>query len=208
MRLMPNHISFARLADLAEGRLAATEREQATTHLSDCARCAGQLARLERTLTVMRTDEATDAPRAALIGAIGMFRARFTKEFAQEEAPSKWKRVVAALSFDSTQLAPAFGVRAGQTAEARQLLFSAGETDVDLRLAATSAGWTISGQVLGDCAGGRVRVESVGGNGAPPVAAELNELCEFTLPPLPSGSYKLWLRVGDTEVEVPDLQLK
>ncbi|HEX8852479.1 MAG TPA: hypothetical protein VF754_03280, partial [Pyrinomonadaceae bacterium] len=119
------------------------------------------------------------------------------------------KRVMAALTFDSAQLAPVFGVRSGQTADARQLLFSAGDTDVDLRLASGGDGWTISGQILGECDGGRVEIESVADSGeAQSARADLNEMCEFTLPPVPSGSYKLRLHFNDLEVEVPELQLR
>src|ERR671916_835931 len=115
MRLTPRHIPFARLADLAEGRLSPE-----------------------------------DAPPALVSGVVRMFRARR----AQSEAPGLLRRLVAALAFDSSSLTPAFGVRSGQAAPARQLLFSAGDLDVDLRLAQGSEGWTVSGQVLGPCTGG------------------------------------------------------
>ncbi|HEV2704501.1 MAG TPA: hypothetical protein VGV59_01175 [Pyrinomonadaceae bacterium] len=208
MRMTPNHISFERLAEMAEGRFTAAAGQPETAHLADCRRCADELARLERTIQLMRADTSTDAPRDVLSQTVQMFRARFPRR----EAASLVKRVMAALTFDSAQLAPAFGVRSGaQTAEARQLLFSAGETDVDLRLASGDSGWTISGQILGECEGGRVEIESVAGGaaaGGEGARADLNELCEFTLPPVPSGSYKLRLHINDMEVEVPELQLR
>ncbi len=203
MTLTPKHISFERLADLAEGRLHNDEREHTTAHLGACAPCAAQLAQLERTIALMRTDDTPDAPESVVTNTIKMFRARFPKY----EAPSQWRRVMAALSFDSAQLAPAFGLRSGQAAEAQQLLFSAGERDIDLRVAAGTDGWTISGQVLGECEGGQVEIETIEG-ATTRARAELNELCEFALPPVPAGSYKLCLRFGDVEVEVPELQLR
>jgi hypothetical protein len=99
---------------------------------------------------------------------------------------------------------PAYGVRSGQSA-ARQMLYSAGDNDLDLRVTPSGEAWVVSGQVLGsECAGGQVRLQSE----TDETAAPLNELCEFTLPPVPSGSYTLRVRFKDMEVEVPDLELR
>jgi hypothetical protein len=50
-------------------------------------------------------------------------------------------------------------------------------------------------------------VEIEGDDGARARAA-LNELCEFTLPPVPEGSYKLLLRLPGAEVQIPELDLR
>jgi anti-sigma factor RsiW len=193
------HLPFEKIADMAENRLAKAERAAAEAHVSGCSRCSEQLARVERTINLMRTDEATDAPRGVLASVMNMFRSR-----AVESEPSLVRRVLAALNFDSTTLAPVYGVRSGQ-ATARQMLYSAGENDVDVRVQPAGESWVVSGQVLGECDGGSVELED---GAALVVAAELNELCEFTLPAVPSGSYKLRLRLNDVEVEIPELQLK
>lgn len=201
MRLTRQHIPFARLADLVEGRLAAEDARAARAHLAECADCSEQSARLERLTTLMRTDTSEDAPRDVLSNAVRLFRAS-----RPEGAPGLLRRVVAALTFDSSTLTPAFGVRSGQAAPARQLLFSAGDFDVDLRLAPGGDGWTVSGQVLGPCAGGEVEAAAGGGEAA--ARAALNDLCEFTLAPVPEGVYTLRLRVGEVEVEIPELSLR
>ena len=201
MRLTRQHIPFARLADLAEGRLAAADERDARAHLAACADCSEQSAQLERLTSLMRADVSEDAPRGVLMNAVGLFRARRA-----ERSPGLLRRVVAALTFDSSTLTPAFGVRSGQAAPARQLLFSAGDFDVDLRLASGGEGWTVSGQVLGPCAGGEVVATAAEGEAA--ARAELNELCEFTLPPVPAGVYTLRLRVDEVEVEIPELSLR
>jgi hypothetical protein len=193
------HLPFEKIADMAENRLAEAERAAAEAHVSGCARCSGQLARVEQTINLMRTDEATDAPRDVLASVMNMFRSR-----AVESEPSLVRRVLAALNFDSTTLAPAYGVRSGQ-ATARQMLYSAGENDVDVRVQLAGESWVVSGQVLGECDGGSVELMD---GSVLVVAAELNELCEFALPAVPSGSYKLRLRLNDVEVEIPELQLK
>ncbi|HEX8499883.1 MAG TPA: hypothetical protein VF659_04760 [Pyrinomonadaceae bacterium] len=203
MRLTPRHIPFARLADLAEGRLSPEEAAEDRAHLDACTGCAAQAAQLGHLAALMRADTSEDAPPALVSDVVRMFRARRRRA----EEPGLLRRLVAALTFDSSSLTPAFGVRSGQAAPARQLLFSAGDLDVDLRLARGSEGWTVSGQVLGPCRGGEV--ELIGADGATAARAALNDLCEFTLlPPTPDGAYALRLRFGGTEVEIPELSLK
>ena len=203
MRLTPRHIPFARLADLAEGRLSPEEAAEARTHLADCTNCSAQAAQLGHLAALMRADTTEDAPAELVASTVRMFRARR----AQGTEPGLLRRLVAALTFDSSSLQPAFGVRSGQAAPARQLLFSAGDLDVDLRLAPGSEGWTVSGQVLGPCKGGEVELLGAGGSTA--ARASLNELCEFTLlPPTPDGTYTLRLRFDGTEVEIPELSLR
>ena len=202
MRLTPKHIPFARLADLAEGRLSAEESAGMSGHLSACVRCAGQVEQLGRLAALTRADASEDAPPAALSSVLRMFRARTVKA----AGPSLLRRLVAALTFDSSSLQPAFGVRSGQAAPARQLLFSAGGFDVDLRLAPGGDAWTVSGQVLGPCGGGEVEVSDAEGSTA--ARAALNQLCEFTLPPVAEGTYALRLRLEGTEIEIPELSLK
>src|SRR5688572_14599619 len=204
MRLTPRHISFARLADLAEGRLSPDEAAGARAHLADCTSCAGQAARLEHLTALMRADSSEDAPAELVSGVVRMFRARRGAQTAEE--PGLLRRLVAALTFDSSSLTPAFGVRSGQAAHARQLLFSAGDLDVDLRLAEGPEGWTVSGQVLGPCAGGQVELLDAQGSAA--AGAALNELCEFALAPVAGGVYTVRLRFDETEVEIPELSLK
>ena len=202
MRLTPRHIPFARLADLAEGRLTPEEAADGRAHLEACTRCAGQAARLGHLTALMRADASEDAPPELLAGVVRMFRARR----AGAAEPGLLRRLVASLTFDSSRLTPAFGVRSGQAAPARQLLFGAGDLDVDLRLALGGEGWTVSGQVLGPCDGGEV--ELLDAEGSTAARAALNELCEFTLPPVAEGDYAVRLRLGEAEVEIPELSLK
>jgi hypothetical protein len=192
------HIPFEKLADMAENRQTADVSDDMSTHLEDCADCAAQINRLSHLVNLMRTDAAEDAPRDVISHALNLFRPR-----AVEEKPSVLQRVMAVLSFDSRQLSPAFGVRSGQSV-ARQLLFSVGEHDLDLRVAPDDGAWVVSGQVLGECESGRVEIRSE----SVQERAEMNELCEFTLPRVPSGKYSLVINFKQTEIEVPEFELK
>ncbi|HEV2914262.1 MAG TPA: hypothetical protein VGX92_13375 [Pyrinomonadaceae bacterium] len=198
MTTKSRHIPFTKLAELAENLLPADENRALLGHVSACSRCETKMSELKQLIHLMRTDDAEDAPRDLLRSAVDMFRG-----LAHSTRPSAVRRILAALSFDSAQSSLAYGLRSGQP-QARQFLYSAGENDLDLRLTPSGDAWIVSGQVLGQCAGGEVKLEGEAGR----AAVQLNELCEFTLPPVPMGRYTLQLHLNDVEVEVPELDLK
>jgi len=193
------HVSFERLTDLVEGRVPADEQPNLHGHLAACSRCAGDLAWLKRAVTLMRTDESQDASAPVIARAVRLFQAR-----AEQAAPALnlRERVLAVLRFDSAQRPLALGLRAGQAA-ARQLLFSAGERDLDVRLTRAGDAWVVSGQILGPEASGEVELRG----DASCVLAALNDLSEFALPPIPAGRYALLLHLADVEVEITDLEV-
>jgi hypothetical protein len=191
--LLSRHIPFAILADLAEGRREPDTRQAA--HLARCERCAADRRWLEQAITLMRTDNSVDAPAHVIARAARLVRPR-------EPAPSALRRILASLAFDSTQMQPAFGLRAGQ-AVARQLLFNAEGRGIDLRISGSGDSWSVAGQVLGPCQRGSALLRGAGID----VQADLNDLCEFVLPPVAAGTYTLTLRLGDTEVEVERLEV-
>ena len=204
MKPIFKHLPFAELADLAEGRLAPEARAASLEHVSACSRCSSKLERVEQVVGLMRTDEGVDAPPALISQAVNLFRARAARD--ASTSPSLARRILGALSFDSLQMSPAYGVRSGQ-AGARQLLYSAGENDLDLRVTESGGGWVIAGQVLGaNCAGLKGEVELQGASHAS--RTELNDQCEFRLPPVAAGSYQLLVRFGDDLIEIPELELK
>ena len=198
MNLFLPHISFARLADLVENRVLPEDRAALLEHLTGCSYCSGQAQMLENVVGLMRTDHSVDAPPELIARAVNLFPRRLASA-----EPSMFKRVMAALTFDSSQLSPAYGLRSGQTA-ARQLLYSVGEQDIDIHLMPSGEIWEVSGQVLGPCTGGKVEIQ----NELIKTEVKLNELCEFTLPALPPGTYTLRLHLADIEIEIPDFVLK
>src|SRR5438105_644668 len=189
-----SHIEFATLTDFIEGRLDNAGRGNVEAHLSACAECAGQAAQLSEVTRLMRNDAMEDAPRYARAAATALFRAH------RKPAQSPLRRVLAALKFDSLQMTPAFGVRSG-TATERQLLFSAGDNELHLQIAPVAESWQVTGQVLGPCAGGTVELRGASDT----LSVALNELCAFTLVPLVAGVYTLTLRLGEVDLEIPEL---
>lgn len=199
MNIFSHHIPFTTLVDLAEGRLTAEGSAEFEAHAAACSRCAEQKTRIEQAIELMRADAAEEVPDHLLLNAMSLFR----KRAASPASPSGVRRILAALRFDSEQRSPAFGVRTGQPAPARRLLFKAEENDVDVRIKASGEGWIVSGQIFGECSGAEAELRGE----FDVVRGQLDELCEFTLPAVSAGMYTLRLRLGDAEIEIPDLAL-
>jgi hypothetical protein len=190
------HIPFATLADLAESRIPTQNRPDILAHLSLCPRCDEQLTQLQRIIELMRTHEFVEVPQRLDEFALRLFRARFAP------APSIMQRVRAALSFDSFQMSPAFGLRAGHTT-ARQLIFSTDEHDLDLCIAPSGECFLLSGQVLGPADAGAVELRGDRST----LRVDLNDSLEFSMPAAPAGRYELIIYLRGTEIVVSDLQL-
>lgn len=200
MKKITGHIAFESLADIAEGRPVSGELAEMQTHISRCQRCGAEYARLASVMRLMRDDTNEDAPPEVVAEAVKLFRAHTTSF-----EPSRLRRLVAVLKFDSAQMSPAHGVRSGQTDMQRQILFSTHEYDLDLRIASGDGNWLISGQVFGpECAGGQIELEGDSGM----TRAKLNDQCEFDLSPVPTGSYTVRLLLTNTVVEIPELELR
>lgn len=191
-----SHVSLETLVDVAEDRATAAVREGARRHISTCSTCEDALHRLQQLIQMMRTDTAADPPRDVLLSAINIF------------VPKKAKsvpRIVALLIFDSRSAGPAFGLRSVNTTS-RQLLYSAQEMNLDLRITVQNEECVVAGQLIrGEtCTGGVVEISNATGT----LETPLNELCEFTLSAIPLGTYSLRVRMLDVEIEIPELELK
>ena len=190
-----SHISLGTLADVIENRATSATLQAVRTHVATCSECGETLQRLERLIMMMRSDAAADAPRDLLMSAINVF---------PPGAPRPLRRIVATLIFDSSKAMPVFGMRSVRSSS-RQLLYSAQQTDLDLRITIQNDECIVAGQVIREgYVGGLVEISGPTGS----AEASLNELCEFTLPALPTGNYSLKVRMSDVEIEIPELELK
>ncbi|HSL46878.1 MAG TPA: zf-HC2 domain-containing protein [Anaerolineales bacterium] len=200
MNLLPHHIPFRQLADYIEGEIPLDQRVDLEAHLAGCAQCSGELAQLERLIGLMRSDASQNAPSALIDRAIHLFESKKSKFLTSSDLRS---RVLAVLHFDSKSLTPASGVRSAKPG-ARQLLFSTGVNEIDLRIEPSDQAWRISGQILGvETVSGTAILQGVAGNSE----AALNELSEFTLPPVQAGIYRLILDLTDVEVEIDEIRV-
>ena len=190
------HISLETLADIADNRVTGEPFEAAMTHVSACSACGDRLGHLRQLILSMKSDRTEDAPRDVLMSAINIY---------SPSSQSPLRRIIAVLTFDSRSARPAFGMRSVHMAASRQMLYSAEDSDLDLRITVSNNECVLSGQVIGEgCVGGLVEISGATGS----IEASLNELCEFTLPAIPVGNYSLRVRLRDVEIEIPDLELK
>jgi hypothetical protein len=188
-----NHIAFAGLVDLAEGRLHAGEQNELRVHLLGCPVCTAQIVWLERVIRLMRTDTSKQPPADVAAAVKRLFR-----------PPTRAKRqqLTATLQFDSARTPVALGRRAGAQNE-RQLLFAASDYLLDLRLVPQGSLCSIAGQVLGTSDARYVELHGSAGT----AQAALNDLSEFALPPLPSGIYTLRLQLTNLDITISGLEL-
>jgi anti-sigma factor RsiW len=196
MDIFSSHIGFERLVDLVEGRLPPAEQTSLLAHLNTCNRCAADKAWLERVINLMRTDTTENPPPGVIDRARRLFQARASSTSTQR------RRIPALLQFDSRQQPLALGVRSGPAA-VRQLLLKAEDYVLDVRVTPAGAAWQVSGQLLGPDANGQVELQGE----TTTVQIELNELGEFSLPPVPTGSYNFLLHLADLDLDLPTLYL-
>ena len=119
--------------------------------------------------------------------------------------PGLLQRVAAVLRFDSWQGALALR---SQAAAPRQLLFSVGQHDIDLRVrpaAGDASRFEISGQILGPAVQGQAAWQP--GHGENVVTVEVDPYGEFVLTGLPAGWGQVQLTLDETVVELPRLDL-
>ena len=113
---------------------------------------------------------------------------------------------LAVLLFDSWAGGPvAAGMRA-LPSEVRQLIFSAPDCDVDLRVSPSPEGYELSGQLLGPSITGSVELRSAE-PGSMRRRAALDASGEFRVTDLSSGRYLISVRMGSGEVELPPIDI-
>jgi anti-sigma factor RsiW len=191
-----DHISFAQIADLVEGRLSGMAQAQAQAHAASCPRCAAEIAWLTRVVELMRADTGDDAPQQVIDRAVGVFRAR------RAPAPAVHQRLSAVLIFDSLRPTQPLGLRGGAPTE-QQLLFNAEAFDIDIRITGSGELWAIAGQVLGPEQTGVVALHGAHGM----LESALTELSEFKLAPLAPGTYTMIVQLLSVEIEISGLKV-
>ena len=130
--------------------------------------------------------------------------------------PSLLQRLQAALTFDSWQAQPGLAVRSRRSAS-RQLLYSVGGHDIDLRVLSQpgpDAVYEICGQVLGPAtSGGAAWLPLAPGAGAETadaagsVETALDEMGEFVISGPIGSRGVLRLRLGAEVIDLPPLDL-
>ena len=200
MNIFEPHIPFHRLVDYAESRLLPNEKISLEIHLEACSRCHGHALELRHLIELMRADTGQNAPVAVIQRANQIFRLR---AIAPVAASGRQPRILAVLQFDSLGMAPSFGMRSGKPGS-RQILYQAGENEIDLRIEPSDQAWILSGQVFGEAVANDKAI--LQGEMLTTWTA-LNPWKEFVLPPVQNGMYTLLLQLTHLDVEIENLRL-
>lgn len=147
---------------------------------------------IERIIRLMQTDESTDAPSEAVKWSKNIFRTR-------EKQPSALQKIKAVLKIDLAPGKAVFGERSG-AAEARQMLFEAGEFGIDLRVAESEGRFEVKGQILGE--GFENQEARLGKH-----ATRSNELGEFVFNEVEPGTYTFAIGNGEEEIVIEGIEI-
>jgi hypothetical protein len=148
-----------------------------------------------------------DAPPALLRAAIGLWPPTPAAMGLRGAAQALIQCVAGVLAFDSWATpALASGMRSLRS-PTRQLLYSAGGRDIDLRIAAAGTVFSLAGQVLGPDESGRVELSRLDGDGGTARTTQLDDLGEFRIDGLAPGGYSLTLHLDGEEVLLPSFDL-
>jgi hypothetical protein len=186
------HLPPAQLIAAGEGTLSAEGR----AHLATCEQCSREVAKVSRLLNVMATHELETPPPHATAAVLAMLPPAAPQ-------PSLLQRLQAVLRLDSGAGSLAYGLRGGQ-GKSRQLLFSAGPYEIDLRIRPDTQGWLLMGQLLGDTETGIVRLT----DGQTMLVSDINMVGEFLFQAVPAGTYTLIVAIEDTELEISHVELE
>jgi len=154
---------------------------------------------LKKIANLMQTDDSADAPEDAIRWSKNLFRAR-----AARPEKSLVQKVLAVLQMDLSPNKAVFGERSASVSQARQMLFTAGDNQIDLRISPVNKGFKVSGQILGeDFAGADVKIF----NANKIFTAKSNDLGEFAFEKISKGKYTLSLIFKDKEIVVENIKI-
>lgn len=193
----PRYHLYEQLLDYAEGRLPPAAAQALRARIAADPALAAELVALVRLSALMRGDRGEDAPEHVVRRALRLMPQRHA---APPERPLR--RVIATLLRDSRRASMAAGLRSERPAPG-DLVYAAGECTLDLQVAPSGGRWQLRGQILGPEEDGIVELTRT----APPVAAVINTMGEFTLPPQPAGRYGLAIRQRSRVIVVEAIEL-
>lgn len=130
--------------DYIDGRIPGELRAKMDSHLSTCTDCARLKSELESLVQQLQADADYEPPSELVQWGVNLFQ-----PISQPSVGAKIRKVIASLIFDTFDQPMTAGVR-GVGTPARQLLFRAGDVDVDVKIESMEANDRISlvGQVL------------------------------------------------------------
>src|SRR5215468_5247472 len=192
------HLNIDNLITYIDGRIAGAERTGVEQHLSNCDECSSLRRELQSLVSHLQQDSACEPPAELVQWGIELFQ-----PVTQPAAPGgRVRKIIAPLVFD-TFAEPAMAGLRRVGAPPRQLLFRAGDVDVDVKIESMEANnrITLVGQVLSSATkffdNTPVKLES---HGIVRYRTRTNVVGEFSFDEVPKDTYHL-------SVDLPEGQI-
>jgi hypothetical protein len=199
------HLTYETLLNYMEERLSPQERAAAEAHLApSCESCEQRMAQLRKVLQSVQNDHTTPPPASVLKQAMEI---PLTKP--RPSQPGRWTRLIASLSFDS-HLQLSSTLTRGASRE-RQMLFTAEQMDIDLKISSGRGGHDVLGQLLGAPQTGEaipVFVSLQSNSGAFLKVTETDSQGQFVFREISSGVYDLFFDLETQQIAVQGLQVR
>ena len=191
------HVTTEEISNYTDGKASDTERQFIDNHTTSCSECKELHQDFQMLVNRLREDSTFEPPRDLVQWGINLFQ-----PVMQPQAKGSFRRLIASLVYDTYDQPALAGVRR-VGAPPRQLLFRAGEVDVDVKIESMEANdrITLVGQVLSNAAkffdNTPVKLES---HGIVRYRTRTNLVGEFSFDEVPRDTYHL-------SVDLPEGQI-
>ncbi|HLH29647.1 MAG TPA: hypothetical protein VKY31_00490 [Terriglobia bacterium] len=192
------HLTIENIIDYMDGRETDVDKPTLETHLASCKECAELKQEFQDLVLNLKEDATFEPPAEVLDLGVNLFQ-----PVMKPAAPAGGlRRIIAALVFDTWEQPMMAGVRR-VGAPPRQLLFRAGDVDVDVKIESMEANdrITLVGQVLSNAEkffdNTPVKLES---HGIVRYRTRTNVVGEFSFDEVPKDTYHL-------SVDLPEGQI-
>ena len=191
------HITTENLIAYMDGQVSDVEKSTLETHLAGCRECTELKQEFQSLMTQLHDDSSFEPPAELVQWGINLFQ-----PVIQPETGGGLRKIIASLVFDTYDEPILAGVR-GVGAPPRQLLFRAGDVDVDVKIESMEANdrITLVGQVLSSATkffdNTPVKLES---HGIVRYRTRTNVVGEFSFDEVPKDTYHL-------SVDLPEGQI-
>jgi hypothetical protein len=204
MEITMRHLSVESILDQIENKAANADSRTTAEHLQACRKCSTKTDELRELLAFMSTDASNEPSPATVQWGVELFQPVIRPALGQDGLLGPVRRI-AKLVFDSFEQPLTAGVRAGVMgieSMPRQLLFRAGEVDVDVRIESGADNRiSLSGQVLSEAVpffeNTQVRLES---HGVARYKTSTNPVGEFSFDEVPQDTYHLSMDLPEGQV--------
>jgi hypothetical protein len=191
------HITVENLITYMDGQASDAEKSEVVSHLSSCTECTELKNELDSFLIRLLEDSTYEPPAELVQWGVNLFQ-----PIMHTETGGKLRRYIASLVFDTFDQPMLAGIRR-VGAPPRQLLFRAGDVDVDVKIESMEANnrITLVGQVLSSATkffeNTPVKLES---HGIVRYRTKTNPVGEFSFDEVPKDTYHL-------SVDLPEGQI-